>query len=317
MKRREFLAAGAATLVAQSSPLAARRSSASFFDPHGRSLGLQLYTLDPDLEQDFDGTLRSVARIGIRLVELASLHGRSAMDVRRSLEAAGLVCMSIHVPAAPWSKATSGATLSDMDRLIDDAHALGVTDIVLPSFQLPRDFTGSADGTAGQREALGASSTATGRFLRMAEFLNETGQRLAPAGLRMGYHNHNTELAPIGETNGLEILLSETDPALVSFEMDAGWVAAAGRDPLDLLRRFPGRFTQMHVKDIKASTVANYAMKQDPAEVGSGTIDWSRILPVARASGVRRYYIEQEPPFAGPRMAAIAKSYAYLKALKL
>ena len=206
----------------------------------------------------------------------------------------------------------SGPTLSDLDRLIDHAHALGVTDIVLPALQLPRGFT------ARREIALKASigtDTSADRYRRMAEFLNETGHRLAHAHLRMGYHNHNAEFAPIGQTDGLEILVTQTEPGLVSFELDVGWVAAAGRDPIALLRLHPGRFTQMHVKDIAASTIPNCAMRQDPAEVGAGTIDWRQILPVARACGVHRYYIEQEPPFVGSRIDAIATSFSYLAAL--
>ena len=72
----------------------------------------------------------------------------------------------------------------------------------------------------------------------------------------------------------------------------------------------------MHVKDVKASTVTNYALKMDPTEVGSGKQDWVRILPAARKAGVEHFYVEQEPPFTMSRMDAAAKSYAFLAGLR-
>jgi sugar phosphate isomerase/epimerase len=139
---------------------------------------------------------------------------------------------------------------------------------------------------------------------------------LKSEGLRVAYHNHNVELSPGPEgKSGLEILLQNTDRDLVSFEMDAGWVAAAGLDPVEVLRRHPGRFELMHVKDIKATTKPNFALQQDPAEVGSGSMNWPRILPAAYAAGVRRFFVEQEPPFTRERLESIGISFSYLNGL--
>ena len=85
-----------------------------------------------------------------------------------------------------------------------------------------------------------------------------------------------------GATNGFEILLKTTDPALVQFELDVGWVAAAGHDPFALLKAHPGRFRQMLVKDVKAKTKPNFASQQDPADIGSGIIDWKHPPPPRR-----------------------------------
>ncbi len=139
-----------------------------------------------------------------------------------------------------------------------------------------------------------------------ADFLNAKGAVLKRSGLKLAYHNHNAEFSPLagggqGARNGYEILLATTDPALVGFEMDAGWVAAAGQDPFALLKDHPGRFTAMHVRDIKATTKPNFVFVQDPTEVGSGKIDWKRLLPAAHAAGVRDFFVEQElllRPFA-------------------
>jgi len=119
-------------------------------------------------------------------------------------------------------------------------------------------------------------------------------------------------LTRYGTQTAYELLLENTDPDAVWFEMDVGWVAAAGVDPIRVLRAHRQRFRLMHVKDIEASTTPNFAFKMAPADVGSGSLDWKTILPAGYDVGVRYYYVEQEPPFAGPRMDAARADYNYL-----
>src|SRR3546814_15715383 len=107
-------------------------------------------------------------------------------------------------------------------------------------------------------------------------------------------------------------LVEHTDPALVAFEIDTGWVAAAGHDPIATLKRYPGRFRLIHMKDIASETVPNYAFKQMPAIPGQGVLDWTALLPAAKAAGVTGWYVEQEGPFAGPRTDAIAYLSSHL-----
>lgn len=110
--------------------------------------------------------------------------------------------------------------------------------------------------------------------------------------------------------------MRETDPRLVEFEVDTGWVATAGLDPVSFLHGLRGRATQLHVKDGAVGNTTNFVLEMKPAEVGSGTLDWARILPAARTAGVRHFYVEQEPPFTMPRIEATRKSYAFLSALR-
>jgi sugar phosphate isomerase/epimerase len=97
--------------------------------------------------------------------------------------------------------------------------------------------------------------------------------------------------------------------------MDVGWVVAAGQDPFALMRAHPGRFKQMHVKDVLATTKPNFVFQQDPTEIGSGMIDWKKLLPVAYAAGIRDFFVEQEPPFAKPRLESVKVSFDYLNGL--
>ena len=272
-----------------------------FFQRHGLPIGIQLYTLAPDAEKDLEGALRAVAGIGYRSVELHGLLGRTGAQMRSALDAAGLTCASIHVQGR-------GQLDGDLARLADDLAAIGVKTAVMPVPVISDRLTQAAGGDL--RKALGQMTADD--WKANADFLNDKAAILARSGVRLGYHNHNFEFAPLGSTNGLEILLQRTDPKLVTFELDVGWVAAAGVDPAALFARHRGRFSLMHVKDIKAHTEANHALKMDPTEVGSGKLPWKTLLPAAYAAGVRGFYVEQEPPFARPRLEAAKISYDYL-----
>jgi sugar phosphate isomerase/epimerase len=309
MNRRSFIAAAGGAALAY--PAHAKTGSKPFFAFHDLPIGLQLYTLNPQLDADFDGTLAAVAKIGYRSVELAGFHGRSGAELRAAFDRAGLICRSAHIPAHLTGQ---GFSLDgDLGKLADEMHAIGVETVVMPAFLLP-DRLAITKFTLESFIAAGHAMTADD-WKANADFLNAKAKTLARYGLGLAYHNHNFEFAPIGETMGLDILLGGTDPSRVTFEMDVGWAEAAGADPIALMAAHPGRFRQMHVKDIKATTKLNFEMKQDPTEVGRGKIDWERILPDAYAQGVRGFYVEQEPPYAGERLALIATSLRYLQTL--
>jgi sugar phosphate isomerase/epimerase len=310
LSRRGFLAAGAATLGAAYGGVATAADK-PFFQSRDLAVGIQLYSLGPDLAKELDAQLATVAKIGFKSVELAGYLGRTPAELRAAFDRAGLACPSAHISP----KGVNGPSFSgDLAKLADELHVIGVKSAIMPILYIP-DRLGAAD----LRQA-GAQMTADD-WKWNADFLNEKAAVLKKAGLVTGYHNHNFEFAPLadakgGAANGLEILLRGTDPSLVTFEMDAGWVTAAGQDPFALLKKYPGRFTQMHVKDIKASTKPNFELRQDPTEVGGGIIDWKALLPAAYAAGIRGFYYEQEPPFAHTRLESAKISFDYLASVK-
>jgi len=304
LSRRGLLGAGAAALGLACGG-AASAASKPFFQRHNLPIGIQLYTLGPDLSKELDAQLATLARIGFRSVELAGYLGRTPADLRAAFDRAGLICPSAHI--AP--KGANGFS-GDLVKLADELSVVGVKSAIMPIHYIP-DRMGSAD----LRQA-GTQMTADD-WKWNADFLNEKAAVLKKAGILSGYHNHNFEFASLkdgngGDTNGMEILLKGTDPNLVTFELDVGWVSAAGHDPIALMKAHPGRFTQMHVKDIKPTTKANFELRQDPTEVGSGMIDWKTLLPAAYAAGVRGFYYEQEPPFANARLESARISFDYL-----
>ncbi|MDB5499414.1 MAG: Xylose isomerase [Phenylobacterium sp.] len=305
------LGGAAATLGGGRTAWAAREA---FFMRTRLPIGLQLYTLGPGLASDLEGQLSQVAGIGYRTVEMAGYLGRTPKALRAAFDKAGLTCVSSHVQGRPTG---ADPSLADLDRLIADARVIGIRSLVLPMFPVPDHIQMTPQSGEDRHAVLGrlAAQMTLDDWKATADLLNSKGAALKAAGLRLGYHNHNVEFAPVGGTTGLEFLLANTDPAVVHFEMDAGWVVAAGHDPLALLKAHPHRFRQMHVKDIKATTKPNFAFQQDPTEVGSGIIDWKRLLAASYAAGVRDFFVEQEPPFEKPRLEAVKVSFDHLKAL--
>jgi len=314
ISRREFLALG--TLLgtgALSGGALGAADTRPFFRRTGLKIGLQLYTVGDDLKRDFEGTLAAVSKIGYQTVELAGLGDHSVEDWRQALDRVRLKCPSIHVP--PHSK--TGVNLDEIGPLAEAAHALGIGTIVCPMFNIPERFSLTpmlCESGAAMAARLGASMTLDD-WKWNADFFNQKAAALKPHGLRFAYHNHNVEFAPVGGSTGLAQLIKDTDPTLVSFEMDAGWVVAAGADPAALLAAYPGRFSAMHVKDVKASTRPNFSFQLDPCEVGRGTIDWKSLLAKAYRANVRQFYVEQEPPYSMPRLESVGISFNYLNEL--
>jgi sugar phosphate isomerase/epimerase len=278
-----------------------------------QAIGIQLYMLGPDVANNLGANLQKVAAIGYREVELPSFYNKKGSELRAALDAAGLTCPSIHVPGRTF---TPGAlTLSDdLGRLCDEVTALGAQVIVMPLYLLPPGSMHAPKPGEDLQAMLAAAIAATSAddWKRTAEFLNEKAAILSRAGLQLAYHNHNAEFAPLADgSTGLEILMQHTDPALVSFELDVGWVAAAGKDPIAVLRRYPGRFRLMHLKDLKP-TPSNTVLKMNPADVGSGIIDWPALLKAAATAGIKYYFVEQEPPFAGPPIDSARAGFNFL-----
>jgi sugar phosphate isomerase/epimerase len=314
INRRSLLAAIAATgALAVAEGTSAAASLRPFFQRVGLPIGLQTYTLGEEPGRDIDRTFAQVAAIGYREIELPSLYGRKPSEIRAAAARAGLTIGSIHVPAQGTTGLSLGGIPAEVGEIV---AALGAKRAVVPIAPFPSDMR-PQPGEPMQTTIGRAFATAgADHWHGVAALLNQKAAALKPFGIALGYHNHNVEFAPIGRTNGWEILVKETDPALVHFEVDVGWIASAGLDPATFLRRHRGRVAQLHVKDVAAGNTTNFALSMKPAEVGSGTLDWASILPAAYAAGVRHFYVEQEPPFTIPRIEAARKSYDFLKTLR-
>ena len=313
LSRRNLISFGAAAATLGAAP-AAWAAKEAFFMSHKLPIGLQLYTLGPGLAADLDNPLSQVAKTGYKTVELAGYLGKTPAELRAAFDKAGLSATSSHVQGRPSG---TDPSLQDVDRLVADAHVIGIKSFVLPMFPIPTHIDMTPKPGDDRRAVLArlAQQMTLDDWKATADLLNTAGAKIQKAGLRLGYHNHNVEFAPSAGTTGMEYLLKNTDPKLVHFEMDVGWVVAAGQDPLALMKAHPGRFKQMHVKDVLATTKPNFVFQQDPTEIGSGMIDWKTLLPAAYAAGIRDFFVEQEAPFAKPRLESIKVSFNYLNGL--
>jgi sugar phosphate isomerase/epimerase len=317
LSRRDLLraagwACAAAALPASLDALAG--APPGFFTAHHLPIGLQLYTLGDAVRDDLDGSFERLAKIGYRVLEPAGWHGHKPAELREAAKRQGLKCTSVHISARTGGPGP--ALDGDLSRLAADVHELGATDVVLSMFPVPERLGAARAGeTIPAYIGRIAPQLTVDDWRRTAALLNDKGTALRGAGLRLGYHNHNCEFAPVGGSTGLDILLKETSSDSVVFELDTGWAAAAGVDPEALMRKNGRRFQLMHLKDVRASTKKNFTLRQDPAEVGSGKLDWSSLVPTAFESGIRKFYVEQEPPFTIDRFEAVARSYRHLAAV--
>jgi sugar phosphate isomerase/epimerase len=300
--------------VTQGTCLAA--ASRPFFQQVGLPIGLQTYTLGDDAGKDIDATFAQIAGIGYGEIELPSLYGRKSADLRAAADKAGLSINSLHIPPMIRGLQAGLSLGSPAAEIAEALGALGAKQGALPIAPFPDNFRPQPGEAMQTTIGRAFSEAGADHWRRVAATLNDKGAALKAVGIALGYHNHNIEFAPTGGTTGWDILVKETDPDLVHFEVDVGWVAAAGHDPAVFLRERQGRVRQLHVKDIAAGTPTNFALQMKPAEVGSGTLDWAQILPAAYEAGVRHFYVEQEPPFTIPRIEAARKSYGFLAQLK-
>ncbi|MDP3548890.1 MAG: sugar phosphate isomerase/epimerase [Novosphingobium sp.] len=307
------LAAGGALAMGDAPAMAALRGGKPFFKRIGKPIGLQLYTLGDMPTKDLDGTLAKLAAVGFTDIELPNFYNRKPADLRAAADKAGVRYSSIHMNMPGPFTGGALSLMSSPQEIADGLNALGIYQVFMPLCPLPDGF--SIPEGKNPQVAIGDALQAAGadHWKRTAALLNERAAALKPFGIALGYHNHNMEFAPLpGGTTGWEILMKETDPALVNFELDLGWTSAAGLDPAVELGKLKGRVKAVHMKDVKATTKTNYVMSQDPTEVGSGRLQWAKILPAALAAGVEHFYVEQEPPFAMDRLAAVTKSHGFL-----
>ncbi|MBV9551067.1 MAG: sugar phosphate isomerase/epimerase [Alphaproteobacteria bacterium] len=278
LHRRDFTAAALAVCLT-------RPASA---DPLGQRPGIQLYTVKDTLAADAPGTLKQLTAIGYRTVETFDLGRYSPQDFRKLLAANGLACVSCHLD---FKDGDNGA-------LFDIAHALGAHYVV-------------SAGLFGAVRANPASANAAA-FHAMAALAGRIGAAAKKAGLYFALHNHNMEFRVFGGVTGHDMLVNETDPALVSFELDCGWAAVAGRDAAELLAAHPGRYSLLHIKDFQRPPAPRTAPGGPPGAVlGKGFVDYRPVF--AAAKGVKHYFVEQEPPFREvTSLEAARQDYAYL-----
>lgn len=279
--RRDFLglsATGISALALRSVSPAAR---------HRIPLGVQLYTVRKQAEADLPSVLAQIRQIGYEEVELYwDVYTHPAAELRQMIADAGLRAPSGHFD------------YNGLAGKLDYAHELGLEYVICP--MLADNMRSTADD-----------------FKRAASQLNEWGESVESRGMHFGFHNHNYEFHPIANTTGFDILMNNTDPELVTLEMDCYWITQAGRDPIQMLKRYRNRVRMLHLKDRKPGFPASQDLNSSAehfTEVGNGTINWKAILATAEAQGIEHYFVEQDFSDKSP-IESIRISYNYLQKL--
>lgn len=278
INRRQF-AAGALALPAIAKPV------------FRAEVGINIYSLRNEAEKDLPGTLALISKLGFRKVEAGSLYGRSPAEFLGLLRANGLRAVSMG--------ASYASLRSDAAAVGAQARALGAEYVVCDT--IPHS----------------AKHLAEKDVPPAAEALNAWGKRLAADGLRLCYHTHGTEFDPSPGGTRFDTLVKLTDPACVAFEMDIFWIVYGFQDPVKLLKRYPGRFPLMHIKDIRKGTKLGGSpadvLEEESVPLGTGIVDIEPALIAGQETGVRHFFLEEE---AVPALPQIRQSLDFLRRLR-
>jgi sugar phosphate isomerase/epimerase len=274
--RRRFLAA-AAGVCAGALELRA--------DPLGLPIGTQSWPVRELIATDFPGTLKQLAAVGYRRIEMCSPPGYKALgfgpleklkggEIRHTIDDAGMRCQSCHFG------------FSELKTQLDDRIAwskdLGLTQMVLSSFGLPRDAT-------------------LDDWYRAADQLNPIGEKVRDAGLQLGYHNHDFEFKKFGEVLVYDELMKRFDAKLIKMQFQVA-VIALGYQAADYLTKYPGRFISLHLADWSPE-------EKKAVPIGKGIVDWPKLFAAAKTGGIRNYFVEVND------MDQTKASYPYLHGL--
>jgi sugar phosphate isomerase/epimerase len=253
-------------------------------------LGLQLYSLRDQFAKDVPGTLDKVREMGFKEVELAGTYGLSPEKFKAELDARGLKAVSGHFPYERFR--------NDLDGIIREAKIFDL------------QYVGCA--WIGHRDPFDEKTCR-----QAIDVFNVAGDALAKQGIKFFSHTHGYEFQPYGNGTLFDLMMTETRPDLVNFEMDIFWVVHAGQDPAKLLDKYGSRFQLTHLKGMKDSTPTGFLTgKSDVTNdvpLGEGKIDLVPILRAAEKAGVKWNFIEDESPSAEQQ---IPQSLRYLEQVK-
>ena len=283
------------------------------------TLGLGLFSVPRGLNDDLKGTLDMLASIGFQELEVfgpyaftdektkqewavtsqmlgfnsSGFYGHTPEDFSLMVKDRGMRIPSMH---------TDIETLQhNMSELAQAARTIGATYVVLPA--LPEAYRTNIDA-----------------YKRSTDLFNEIGKNAREEGIRFGYHNHGYGLKPWGEVRPIDIILDQTDPDLVFFEMDLFWTTAGGIDPAELLDKHPNRYKLLHIKDMKPITEFEgdgsnpqewYGLFPNMTSCGQGDIDLEGIIKTSKKNGVEHYFVEHD--MVQQPEVALKESFNYLK----
>ena len=239
-------------------------------DPLGMPIGCQSWPVRDALGKDLPGTLKQLAGIGYRTLEMCSPPGYAtsgfgplakmkAAEIRQAIQAAGLRCESSHFQFRELRES--------LDERIAWSKEMGLTQMVLSTFGLPNNAP-MAD------------------WMRAADELNKIGEQTQKAGIQLGFHNHNFEFQTIDGVLVYDKLMGQLDAKLVKMQFQVS-VISQGYEAATYLTKYPGRFLSLHLADWSAAEKKTVA-------IGKGVVDWPKLFAAARTGGVKNYFVEMD-----------------------
>jgi sugar phosphate isomerase/epimerase len=288
INRRKFLLTSG--MLASGAALASIgcKSSAKAGSVSGKTspFGIQLYTVRDELPKDPKGVIKSLASYGYNQVE--SYEGKQGMfwgmtnkEFKAYMDSLGMTIISSHCNIN-----------QDFERKAAEAGEIGMKYLICPH--------------------IGAQKSMDD-FKRFADQFNTSGEICRKNGLRFAYHNHGYSFMPLEDQFPQDVMMQKTDAALVDYEMDIYWLITAGQDPEAWMKKYPNRFTLCHVKDRgKQFTPTD---ENASVELGTGSIDFPRILKTAQANGMKYHIVEQERYDNSTPLKSAEINAAYMKKL--
>ena len=246
-----------------------------------KNIGIQLYSVRKEMLTDAVGTLKQLAKIGYKELESArsekgNYYGLQPKEIKKIVSDLGMTLRSGHVHVD-----------KDWQRSIDSAAEAGQDYLVCSS--------------------LPSKGQTVDNYKSVAETFSKAGEDCKKSNIIFGYHNHEYEFEKENGQVLYDVLLNNTDPNLVTWELDLGWVVASGNDPLAYFNKYPGRFPLWHLKDMDVA-------KQRSTEFGKGQIKVLEILKNAKKSGVKHIFVEQEE-YASTALESMKYDFDYLQKL--
>jgi sugar phosphate isomerase/epimerase len=226
-------------------------------------IGLQLFSVWKDAENDFLGTFQKVADLGYEGFQFAGFYNTPAIKVKQLLDENGILVAGAHVGIHQLLQ-------PELENIFEYHKTIENNLIICPA--IPKEMRQTADD-----------------YKRTAESLNKIGEVCKKAGFIFGYHNHDFEFKKFGDRTGLELLFDHTEADLVKMELDCYWASFAEHDPIDIIRKYKNRVVSLHIKDMK---IVNG--KKTGTEVGRGLFDFASLIKAAKEVGVEWFTVEQE-----------------------
>jgi sugar phosphate isomerase/epimerase len=284
-KRRDFLrlsAAGALGIIAFG-PASCAKAAA---DRKSYGVGIQLYTIRDAMTEDALGSLQKVSDIGYKYLELADysngkFYGYAPAEFKKIVKDMGMEVISSHTQVE-----AAGITVDNAQKMADDHAELGVKYCVQPW--------------------INEEDRNVETYKKMIADWNQVGEIMKKVGIQFGYHNHNFEFKPVdGMVPYYDIFLKEMDPELITMELDMYWAKKAGQDPVEMFKKYPGRFQLFHFKDMAEQSEPFFdVIKDDITPVGAGLIDFNKIYEAREVAGMKYLFVEDDnqgngKPFEG------------------